>query len=114
MKELTYLMRMLLNGWGVDAEKDKLGLPRKGSHHTDEHHAFELLRALLSYGHSQNKRYNPVFFGVDINDFKGVDQNQVRVLSCKVDMTKVHEYLSSMEEYRVPPEAVLSCRRLRF
>lgn len=59
---------------------------------------FEMYKSYLGY---TKMRYNPVFFGADINSFKMLDISNVGVLASKVDMNKAVKYLQSMEEYRV-------------
>lgn len=92
-------------------ELDRLGLPRKeGRYYTDKYFAFELYRYFLAFAHH---RYDPLFFGVTAEDFEHLDPKNVGVIAAKVDMSKIGTYLSSMEEYRIPPEAVLSFKVIR-
>lgn len=57
-------------------------------------------------------RYNPVFFGVTIDNFKGLKENNVGVLAADVEMSKVINYLYSMEEFRVPLDAINNVRKI--
>lgn len=69
--------------------------------------AWELFRTYLAL---TENRYNPMFFGVKPENFKNLDVNNVGILACKCDMSKVVRYLQAMEEYRVPIGAILSVR----
>jgi hypothetical protein len=71
---------------------------------------FEMYKRYLAY---TKKRYNPVFFMTDINSFKNLDINNIGVLASKVDINKTINYLDSMEEYRVPPSAILQTWKVR-
>jgi len=71
---------------------------------------FEIYKRYLSFS---RKRYNPVFFMADIKSFTRLDVNNTGVLASRVDMSKTIEYLHSMEEYRVPKEAILKTWRVR-
>ncbi len=75
------------------------------SYHDEIYHAWNLYTYYLALS---KKRYNPAFFGVGPENFKHLDPKNVGIIAAKVDMTKIKTYLSSMEEYRAPPEAVLS------
>lgn len=89
---------------------DAKGIPRKtDTYSQDRYYAFELFRHYVSLS---PHRYDPLFFGVRVNDFENFDPRNVGVIQAKVDMSKVIEYLSSMEEYRIPPEAILSFKIL--
>ena len=77
------------------------------------HHVMNLYRLFLTF---HKTRYNPLFFG-DMAElmrrFKKQKTSDVGVLVCQVDMrNKDIAYLSSMHEYRVPPEAVVSVDKL--
>jgi len=76
---------------------------------------YELYRWYLSYaeGAKKHRRYNPLYFGVGIETFKGLDHKNVGVLVCTVNMrAEGIKYLAAMHEYRVPPTAVLSVDKL--
>ena len=72
---------------------------------------FDLYKIYLAYN-----RYDPVFFGSSenfINIFSGKSTSDVGIIAASVDMTnKDIMYLSSMEEYRVPVESVLSIEKV--
>lgn len=56
-----------------------------------------------------SKRYNPLFFGIKnlVSKLRSKSMKDVGILVCSVDMTNPHiDYLGSMREYRVPPEAI--------
>ena len=92
--------------WMRRKELDSLNLPRKKEYYTqDRYYAFELFRHFVAFA---PHRYDPLFFGVRADDFENYDPKNVGIIAAKCDMSKVIEYLSSMEEYRMPPEAVLS------
>lgn len=69
--------------------------------------AFDLYKIYLSYN-----RYDPVFFGSSekfINTFIGKSTSDVGIIAASIDMkNKDIKYLSSMEEYRVPVESIIS------
>lgn len=70
---------------------------------------FDLYRMYLTFA---KDRYNPVYFG-DLSDFvktfEEADYSNIGVVIAKVDMTNEDiDYLEAMEEYRVPPEAIIS------
>lgn len=70
---------------------------------------FELYKEYLA---KSDLRYNPLFFGIDINNFAKMDVNNVGVLACQVQMDTVIRYLHGMEEYRVPINGILSTRQV--
>lgn len=72
---------------------------------------FQMYKRYLNY---TKKRYNPVFFMTDINSFKNLDVNNIGVLASKVDIGKTINYLDSMEEYRIPPSAILQTWRVKY
>lgn len=69
--------------------------------------AFNYYTTYLAY----SKRYNPVFFGITnsvMNKWKRTNESNIGVVAADVNMSNPDiSYLSSMQEYRVPPEAVL-------
>lgn len=71
---------------------------------------FEMYKRYLAY---TRKRYNPLFFGADIESFVRLDINNTGVLASKVDMSKTIEYLHSMEEYRIPKESILKTWKVK-
>jgi hypothetical protein len=87
--------------------------PRSYARHKtdDPKMTYELFRSFLAQAHFDNKHYDPLFFDVSLDDLKNVDERQIGVLACKVDMSQVKDYLTSMEEYRAPPSAVLGVRK---
>ena len=64
---------------------------------------FKAFSALLTF---QSKIYNPWFAFVTAKDFEKVDPSQIGIIGAEVQMEQVKEYLSSMEEYRVPIPAI--------
>lgn len=80
-------------------------MPSKPYEINDRNEAFSLYRRYISW---TEKRYDPLFFGVDLNVFESMDENNVGVVAAKVDMTKVIGYYQAMEEYRIPLDAILS------
>ena len=102
---------------GIDEEDLLSGIPG-GQRRKDQHGisyrskgdkdspagAFGMYQAYLAY----SKRYNPVFFGVDVEDFAAYDESDVGIVAAQVSMTDPRIiYLGAMEEYRVPRSAVL-------
>lgn len=85
----------------------RTGIPMPGKPYdiNDKKEAFDLYRRYLSWS---DKRYDPLFFGTDLNSFESLEEVNVGVVAAKVDMTKVIGYHYSMEEYRVPIDAILS------
>lgn len=73
--------------------------------------AYEAYRMFLHY---TNVRYNPVFFGVRIENFERVDINQVGIIAARIQMNQVTEYLREMEEFRVPVSAILSIKKVKY
>jgi hypothetical protein len=71
---------------------------------------YELFRYYLGM---HDKRYDPLFFGIDLKSFETLDRANVGVVAAKVRMDKVKRYLQAMQEYRVPPEGVESVQTLR-
>lgn len=70
---------------------------------------FGLYRAYMLYASTKNKRYDPLYFNVSINTFKGLDPANVGVVKATVDMTdKKISYAPAMQEYRVPPASISS------
>lgn len=72
---------------------------------------FEMYKRYLAY---TKKRYNPVFFMTDVNSFKNLDVNNIGVLASKVDINKTIKYLDSMEEYRIPPSAIIQTWKVKI
>lgn len=89
----------------IPSEHRELGQsPRAKPKKNTPEYAFAVYRAYMS----ASKRYDPVYFNVSINQFKGLDAADVGVVSAKVDMTDpAIQYLKSMQEFRVPPRAIL-------
>lgn len=83
------------------------GIPMPGKPYeiNEKKDAFDLYKRYLSWS---DKRYDPLFFGVNIEGFEMMDEANVGVVSAKVDMTKVMSYHQAMEEYRAPLNAILS------
>lgn len=74
----------------------------------DPKNVFALYKTYLAYAGSARKRYDPVYFSVSIDTFKGMDSADVGVLSAQVDMTDPGLlYAQSMHEWRVPPRAII-------
>lgn len=101
--------------WSNPATKDlsqRAGVPMPGKPYeiNDREEAFSLYRRYLSWS---DKRYDPLFFGVDLKHFESMDEGNVGVVSAKVDMTKVIGYHQAMEEYRAPLDAILSVHSKR-
>jgi len=71
---------------------------------------FQMYKYYLGY---TKMRYDPLFFGADINSFKTLDISNVGVLASKVDMNKAVKYLQSMEEYRVLVSGILRTWRVK-
>jgi len=70
--------------------------------------AKELFDRILVELHAQGLRYNPVFFGVRAATFIGMDPENVGIIEATVDTTDPGVgYLRGMEEWRVPPRAIL-------
>lgn len=65
---------------------------------------FQMYKNYLGY---TKMRYNPLFFGADINSFRTLDLSNVGVLASRVDMNKAVKYLQSMEEYRVSVSGIV-------
>lgn len=76
----------------------------------DINHAWNLFKYYLALS---KKRYDPLFFAVYPENFVNLDPRNVGVVASKVDMTKIKNYLQSMEEYRVPLDAILSSKIIR-
>lgn len=96
--------------WNNPATREmsrQTGVPMPGKPYeiNDKQEAFDLYRRYLSWS---DKRYDPLFFGVDLKHFESMDEGNVGVVSAKVDMTKVISYHQAMEEYRAPLDAILS------
>lgn len=70
---------------------------------------FELYKRYLSYSPT---RYNPVYWGVEIENFQNLDIKNVGVIASKVDIEQTAEYLDSMEEYRVPVSAIKTIQQI--
>jgi hypothetical protein len=79
-------------------------MPGKPYEINDKKEAFDLYRKYLAWS---DKRYDPLFFGVNINSFESMDEGNVGVVAAKVEMTKVISYHQSMEEYRAPIDSIL-------
>ena len=95
--------------WTNPATKDlaqRAGIPMPGKPYeiNDKKEAFDLYRKYLAWS---DKRYDPLFFGVNINSFEAMDEGNVGVVAAKVDMTKVISYHQTMEEYRAPINSIL-------
>lgn len=92
---------------------NQTGVPMPGKPYeiNDRQEAFSLYRRYLSWS---DKRYDPLFFGVDLKHFESMDEGNVGVVAAKVNMAKVISYHQAMEEYRAPVEAVLSVHSKRI
>jgi len=71
---------------------------------------FQTYRSFLM---NSKKRYDPTFFGVNISNFEHMNVSNVGIIAAKVDMTKIKKYLTSMEEFRVPKDAILNIRNVK-
>lgn len=99
-----------LTGREIPSAHRPIGVPSRARPHLDTPEgAFALYQTYLAF----SARYNPLYFGVQISQFKGLDEAQVGVVAARVDMTDPGiDYLPAMHEYRVPPRAVLVVDRL--
>ena len=74
---------------------------------------FQIFRRYLAAMDSEGKGYDPLFFGVGLDNFRGMDINDVGVLELDVDMSDpTIKYLSGMYEYRIPPTSIESILRI--
>jgi hypothetical protein len=73
---------------------------------------FHIYKLYLSILESKSIRYNPVFFGVELEDFAALNKENVGVLAADVEMNKTTEYLEAMEEFRVPINAIHNVKRI--
>lgn len=89
-----------VSNWMMDYRHDPSGNPSQ---------VFELYKRFLG---TTKLRYNPLFFGVDIKDFENLNEKNVGIIAAVVQMDKVGMYLSAMEEFRVPKEAILKIKRV--
>lgn len=89
-----------VSNWIMDYRHNPSGNPAQ---------VFELYKRFLG---TTKLRYNPLFFGVDINDFENLDEKNVGIIAAVVEMSKIGQYLSAMEEFRVPKEAILKIWRV--
>lgn len=62
----------------------------------------------------QSKIYDPWLAFVNTDDFEKLDAKDVGIVAAEVDMSKVSEYLTSMEELRVPKDAILRVWRYPY
>jgi len=92
--------RSRVSNWMMDYRQDPSGSPSQ---------VFDLYKRFLG---TTKLRYNPLFFGVSIEDFSNLDEKNVGVVAAVVQMDKVGKYLPSMEEFRVPKEAILKIKRV--
>lgn len=70
---------------------------------------FKWYQYFLSWAQEEGIRYNPVFFGVDERFFLTLAPEDVDVIEATVNTAaKGVSYLSSMEEWRIPKEGILS------
>lgn len=73
---------------------------------------FNLYRMYLAF----SKRYDPLFFNITtpvLKKWANTRDSDIGVVEAKVDMTNPDiSYLSNMQEYRVPPESVISITRV--
>jgi len=81
----------------------KLNYSHRDSSSANRENVFELYRRYLG---TTKLRYNPLFFAVGVEDFENLDENNVGVIAAVVEMDKVGYYLPSMEEFRVPKDAI--------
>lgn len=85
-------------------EKPSLSSPKE---------VFELYRRYLTFAESKGNRYNPLYFGVSINSFKNLKEENVGVIKVKIDMTNPDmQYFSGMHEFRVPLKSVIEIEKL--
>jgi hypothetical protein len=92
--------RSRVSNWMMDYRHDPSGSPSQ---------VFDLYKRFLG---TTKLRYNPLFFGVSIEDFNSLDEKNVGVIAAVVQMDKVGKYLPAMEEFRVPKEAILKIKRV--
>ena len=75
-------------------------------------HVFNFYRFYLAH----SKRYDPLFFNVGksiLNKWRGMNEKNIGVIAAKVNMDDPNiKFLVSMQEYRVPPEAILSIEKV--
>lgn len=68
---------------------------------------FNLFKWCLTVASENETRYNPLFFMVRAENLARVKLDNIGVIEAQIDTTKAHEYLRSMEEWRVPKDAIL-------
>lgn len=89
--------------------KEKQGLGLSSFRNNEAHYVWQVYRYMLSH---MPGRYDPLFFGVNIERFENLDPRNVGVIAARVNMSQIKKYLRSMEEYRVPINAILSIKRI--
>jgi len=100
---------------GIDVEKMvKDTKYRAGSGDSHEDYLIKLFNTYLWAAEDKGIRYNPTFWGADVERFKNLDPNQVGVLAVLTDMSKVESYRGiGEEEFRVPSDAVLKVWKMK-
>lgn len=72
-----------------------------------------IFRTYLAAVESSGKGYDPLFFGVDLENFRGLDPKSVGVFELDVDMEDPRiKYVEGMYEYRVPVGSIKSVHRI--
>lgn len=112
LKELFKAARDIRYESLIHEIKHKLRDARRRQVNLSPSDIFDIYKMYLSALEAEAIRYNPVFFSVDIDTFQGLDKNNVGVLAAEVNMESVNEYLTAMEEYRVPVSAILNVTRV--
>lgn len=66
-----------------------------------------IFKYYLGFLEDTGKGYNPLFFGVELKNYKGIDKDNIGILELTIDNTdKRIKYYNGMYEYRIPIEAI--------
>ena len=121
MLDMAKMMRGPQTFEAADSYRQELGLSDKGwqwvldtfemnwASKVKERFGY-LVEYILTKAQEEGLRYNPVFFGADLRErFAKLDPNQIELVEAIVDTTSEETtYHRAEEEWRIPPENVLS------
>ena len=82
---------------------------------TEKELVFNLYRLYLSGLGEKGVRYNPWFAFVSIDEFASLQEKDVAVVACHINMKSDNlSWLASMQELRVPISAIGRCRKIPY
>jgi hypothetical protein len=92
----------------IGLSQGKVDEVTRGFTDLDVRDRYEIFQAIMMWAEHEGLRYNPLFFGADPVALSKIDPREIGIIEAVIDTETAHEYLPSMEEWRVPKSAILS------